>query len=56
MDKLGNLTNDLLVKEATSIIRAEEKYDSLIKLKWIFWVLLAMISTEWFMRKYYGSY
>jgi hypothetical protein len=56
MDKLSNLTNDLLVKEATGIIRAEEKYDSLIKLKWIFWVLLAMISTEWFMRKYYGSY
>lgn len=56
MDKLNNLTNDLLVKEATGIIRAEEKYDSLIQLKWIFFVLLAMISTEWFVRKYYGSY
>lgn len=56
LDQLDNLTNDLMVKEATGIIRAEEKYDSLIKLKWIFWVLLGMITVEWFMRKYYGSY
>lgn len=53
---IQNLVSDLTVKEATAVIRSEEKYDSLINLKWIFWVLLAMISVEWFMRKFYGSY
>jgi hypothetical protein len=50
------LVNDLTVKEATGVIRAEEKYDALINVKWIFWILLLMISVEWFLRKFYGSY
>lgn len=56
LDKTQNLVNDLATKEATGVMRTEEKYDSLINLKWIFWVLLLMISVEWFLRKYYGSY
>jgi hypothetical protein len=46
----------LTVKEAQAIIRSDEKYDALINLKWIFFILLAMISVEWFLRKFYGSY
>lgn len=42
--------------EAKSIIHSEESYDALINLKWIFWLLLLMVSMEWFVRKYYGSY
>lgn len=53
---IQKLVSDLTVKEATAVIRSEEKYDSLINLKWIFWVLLGMITVEWFMRKFYGSY
>ncbi|HEX5169728.1 MAG TPA: VWA domain-containing protein [Cyclobacteriaceae bacterium] len=53
---MKNLINDLTLKEATGVIRTEEKYDSLINLNWIFWILLTMITVEWFMRKFYGSY
>ncbi len=41
---------------ATSVIHSEETYDSLINLKWIFWLLLILISAEWGLRKFYGSY
>ena len=29
---------------------------SLIHLKWIFFLLFALLSTEWFLRRYWGSY
>ena len=42
--------------EATSIIHSEETYDSLINLKWVFWILVTLITAEWGLRKFYGSY
>lgn len=42
--------------EATSVIHSEESYDSIINLKWVFWILLVLITAEWGLRKYYGSY
>jgi hypothetical protein len=42
--------------EAKSIIHTEESYDSLINLKWVFWTLVLLVSAEWFLRKYFGSY
>jgi hypothetical protein len=53
---LEPLQNFLQKKEATSVIHSEETYDSLINLKWVFWILLIMITAEWGLRKYYGSY
>jgi hypothetical protein len=50
------LREDLARVEAKSIIHTEESYDSMINLKWIFWVLLLLVSVEWFLRKFYGSY
>lgn len=50
------LLQDLTRNEAQSIIRSEERYDSLINLKWIFFLLLLLVSAEWFLRKYFGSY
>jgi hypothetical protein len=47
---------ELQKAEARSIIHSEEVYNSLINLKWVFWVLLTIISVEWFARKYFGSY
>lgn len=51
-----SLKNSLLQKEAIASIHSEEKYDTLINLKWIFFLLLLLISTEWFLRKYLGGY
>jgi hypothetical protein len=50
------LQQQLTNSEARLIIRSEERYDSLINLKWIFFLILVLVSGEWFLRKFYGSY
>ena len=47
---------ELSANEAQATIHSEEKYDALLNLKWIFFVLLVLVSAEWFLRKYFGSY
>lgn len=42
--------------EAKSVIHTEETYDSIINLKWVFFLLVVLISAEWGLRKYHGSY
>ena len=56
VSQVDAMKKDLTASEATGVIRTEERYDSLINLKWIFWILLLMISAEWFLRKYFGGY
>lgn len=51
-----NLTTVLQKKEAKSVIHSEEIFDSLINLKWFFFVLLTLVSLEWFLRKFLGMY
>lgn len=53
---MPSLRNDLQKTEARAVIHSEENYQSVINLKWVFWVLLLLISAEWFLRKYHGSY
>lgn len=53
---LGTLRSQLRATEATSVIHTEETYDSMINLKWVFFLLLVLVTTEWTLRKYYGSY
>jgi len=55
-DQMEKLKTNLLQKEAVASIHTEEKMNSLISLKWIFFFLLLLISTEWFLRKYSGGY
>ncbi|HET9052748.1 MAG TPA: hypothetical protein VFM90_01145, partial [Cyclobacteriaceae bacterium] len=50
------LQADLSKKEAVSVIHSEEKFDNLLNLKWVFFLLLALVSAEWFLRKFYGGY
>ncbi len=49
-DKL--LKNDLVKPVMFSI----DKTESVINLKWIFLLILSLISVEWFIRKYFGGY
>lgn len=51
-----NLKTYLQQTQAQSVIHSEETYDSIINLKWVFWVLLLLVSAEWGLRKYFGSY
>lgn len=53
---IDKLKAELLKKEVRSIIHSEEIYDPLLNLKWVFFILLLMVSAEWFLRKYFGSY
>ena len=50
------MQSELQKTEATSVIHTEETYDSLINLKWVFWLLLVLVSAEWTLRKFFGSY
>lgn len=54
--EVNELQARLRQTEATSVIHTEETYDSLINLKWVFWILLVLITAEWGLRKFYGSY
>ena len=54
--EVEKLKTSLSKKEATGIIHSDEKYDSLLNLKWVFFLLLTLASAEWFLRKYFGGY
>lgn len=53
---MDRLNAELSEKEGTGVIRSEETYNAIINLKFLFWVLLLMVSVEWFFRKYFGGY
>jgi hypothetical protein len=55
-NQTNDLTNTLAQKKAVATLHTEEKYDSLINLKWVFALLVLLISAEWFLRKYFGGY
>ena len=40
----------------TSIVREETNYKDLINMKLIFFVILSLVSIEWFLRKMFGTY
>jgi hypothetical protein len=50
------LQRDMTQTEPVATIHSEEKLDALINLKWVFVLLLLLVSTEWLLRKYYGGY
>ena len=49
------LTQDILKASYKPIISNDEDLKDLINLKWIFFVVLAFLTTEWAVRKYSGS-
>src|SRR5690606_21012197 len=55
LSQLNELHEDMQRAEAVSVIHTEETYDSLINLKWVFWLLLILLTLEWGLRKYHGS-
>lgn len=55
-NQLSLLASDLEKTKAASLIHSDETFNQLINLKWVFFLLLILISTEWFLRKYMGSY
>jgi hypothetical protein len=48
--------SDFKKTEPKELIHSEESLNPLIQVKWLFLLLLILISAEWFSRKYLGSY
>ena len=56
-NQLNELADELLKDDRYKTVSYEEnKTDELISLKWIFILLISLITFEWLMRKYHGAY
>lgn len=55
-NQFDQLTNDMTKAEAPSLIHSEDSFNPLINLKWVFFLLLLIVSVEWFLRKFLGAY
>jgi len=56
-DQLAGIANLISAKETVKpTIYQTSKTRSVINLKWIFFVLLFLLTIEWFLRRYFGSY
>ena len=55
-NQLTDLSNALLEKDIKPVIYSSTRTRSVINLKWIFFLLLGLLSLEWFLRRYYGGY
>ncbi len=54
--QLASLSDTLLAKDIKPVIYSTSRTRSVINLKWIFFLLLGMLSLEWFLRRYFGAY
>ncbi len=55
-DQWESLTSELLTKKAQGIVFSEEVFTPLIRWPWALAILLILVSSEWFLRKYHGNY
>jgi len=55
-NETNQLISDFKKMEAKSLIHSEESFNPLVQAKWFFFLLLTLISAEWFLRKYLGAY
>ncbi len=54
--QINKLREDLLAMEKNYKIYSSEKYLAIINMQWGFFLLVLLVSAEWFLRKYFGSY
>ncbi|MBS1487791.1 MAG: hypothetical protein JST43_09395 [Bacteroidetes bacterium] len=52
----NNLASEFANNKAADVIHSEETFQPLVHAKWFFFLLMVFISSEWFLRKYLGSY
>ncbi len=55
-NEISQLPEDWKKTQPTALIHSSESFNPLINLKWFFFLVLAFISAEWFLRKYMGGY
>lgn len=52
----SGLADDLTTLQAKSLIHSEDSFHPMINLKAVFFLLLFLLSLEWFTRKFFGAY
>lgn len=55
-NELDKLSTDLNTLQARTVIHSEDSFHPMINLKVVFFLLLFLLSMEWFTRKFFGSY
>ncbi len=55
-NNLDPLAEAIILSKPKNILHTNEELVELISLPWLFFLFLALASTEWFMRKYKGGY
>ena len=55
-NQMAQLQQDILKADFKNIIYSSEKLEDLVNVKWLFFVLLFLVTVEWALRKYHGSY
>lgn len=55
-NQINKLVEDVTKVEARSLIHSEDSFNPLINLKWVFFLILLIVSLEWFLRKFLGAY
>jgi len=54
--QLAEMGTALSSQKSAALLRSSESYRSVINLPLVFFLLLSMVTIEWLLRKYYGSY
>lgn len=55
-NEIDKMEQELLNENPKNKIYTTEDYLAIINMKWGFFILILLVSIEWFLRKYYGSY
>jgi hypothetical protein len=55
-ERLGELTDRLTAEKSASIIHSTEEMRELLHRQWLFFLLVGLLSVEWFVRKFRGAY
>jgi len=56
-NELSKLESDLKTRDdMVTVVYQEKEFDDLIDYKWIFFILVLLVSVEWFVRKFQGAY
>ncbi|MDH5400390.1 MAG: hypothetical protein OEX02_19710, partial [Cyclobacteriaceae bacterium] len=56
INQAEQLENELTPELARGIIHTHNTFKPLIQWEWVFVLFLVLFTTEWFLRKYYGTY
>ena len=55
-NQFTELGDAILQKDIKPVIFSSTRTRSVINLKWIFFLLMGMLTMEWFLRRYFGGY